>query len=114
MLADPLVWTGRVEVGHPFGQDPPKVILAEDQDVVEALAAEAAEETLADRIQVGDFGGIVTTSMPAPSAASAKWRPNLPSLSPSCAKTPAACGSPGNWPIDADGGRLRLRNLSPA
>jgi hypothetical protein len=32
----------------------------------------------------------------------------------SCAKTPAACGSPGNWPIEADGGRLRLRNLSAA
>ena len=54
-LADPLVWTANVEVLHPFGQYPPKMILAEDQDVVEALAAEAAEEALADGIQVGRF-----------------------------------------------------------
>jgi hypothetical protein len=80
-LADPLVWAARVEVWHPFGQDPPKVILAEDQDVVEAFAAEAAEEAFADGISLGDFGEIVTTSMPAPSAMSAKWLPNLPSLS---------------------------------
>src|SRR5438309_2382888 len=52
-LAEPLVGAARVEVWHPFGQDPPKVILAEDQDVVEALAAEAAEEAFADGIHVG-------------------------------------------------------------
>ncbi len=51
-LADPLVWAARVEVWHPFGQDPPKVILAEDQDVVEAFATEAAEEAFADGIGV--------------------------------------------------------------
>ena len=51
-LADPLVWAARVEVGHPLGQDPPEVILAEDQDVVEALATEAAEEAFADGIGV--------------------------------------------------------------
>jgi hypothetical protein len=54
-LADPLVWAASVEVSHPFGQYPSKVILAEDQDVVETLAAEAAEEAFADSIHVGRF-----------------------------------------------------------
>ena len=52
-LTDPLVWAASVEVWHPFGQYSPKVILAEDQDVIEALAAQAAEEAFADGIPVG-------------------------------------------------------------
>ena len=52
-LADPLVRTAGVEVLHPFGQDPTKVILAEDQDVIEALASQGAEKSLTDGVQVG-------------------------------------------------------------
>ena len=70
-LADRLVRTASVEVSHPFGQYPPQVILAEDQHVVEALSAEAAEEALAAGIQVGRFRQDRDTSMPAPSAAPA-------------------------------------------
>src|SRR4029453_15217549 len=32
----------------------------------------------------------------------ARRRPGRPGVLPLCAKTPAACGSPGNWPIEAD------------
>ena len=48
-----LVRAASVEVGHPFAQYSPKVILAKDQNVIEALAAEAAEEAFADGIHVG-------------------------------------------------------------
>ena len=52
-LSDPLVRSSPVEVLHPFSEHPAKVLLAKDQDMIEALAAEAAEEAFADAIQVG-------------------------------------------------------------
>ena len=39
-------------MSHPVGQHSAEVALAKDQDVIEALAAEAAEEPLTDRVQV--------------------------------------------------------------
>src|SRR5262249_29471153 len=49
-LCETLVRPGTVEVADVLGQDPPEVPLAEDQEVVDALPADAAEEALADRV----------------------------------------------------------------
>ena len=37
----------------PFGQYPAQMVLSEDEDMVQALPAEAAEEPFTDRVQVG-------------------------------------------------------------
>ncbi len=52
-LSDPLVRSPSVEVLHPFSEHPAKVLLAEDQDVIETLPAETAEKPLTDGVQVG-------------------------------------------------------------
>src|SRR5438105_13106282 len=49
-LADALVGSDAVEVGHVLRQEAPEVPLAEDQRVVHALPADASEETLADGV----------------------------------------------------------------
>ena len=48
----PLVRSAPVEMSHPVGLHSAEVALAKDQDVIEAFAAEAAEEPLTDRVQV--------------------------------------------------------------
>src|SRR5437867_1190594 len=42
VLIQSLMRASDVEVPHPFSKDSPQMLLAEDQDVVEALAAESA------------------------------------------------------------------------
>ena len=49
-LRNPLVRSGFVKVTHPLFEHPPQVIVSEDQDVVDALATQATEESLADRV----------------------------------------------------------------
>ncbi len=56
-LSDPLVRSPSVEVLHPFSEHPAKVLLAEDQDVIETLPAETAEKPLTDGVQVGRLRG---------------------------------------------------------
>ena len=51
-MADSLVRSRLVEVGDVRCQDAPEVPLAEDQQVVDALAPDAAEEAFADRVGV--------------------------------------------------------------
>jgi hypothetical protein len=50
-LAQALVGPAPVEVGDVLGQDPLQVPLAEDQDMIDALAADAPEEALADGVR---------------------------------------------------------------
>ena len=52
-LADPLVWPGVVEVPDIRAEDAPQVRLAQDEDMVQALAPHAAEEALAGRVLPG-------------------------------------------------------------
>ena len=49
-LGDALVRPGRVVMRLVFGQDGAQVALAEDQDAVEELSAQGADEPLADRV----------------------------------------------------------------
>ncbi len=48
-LGDPLVRPVPVEVGHVLAEDPGEVALAEDEQVVQAFAADAPQEALAHR-----------------------------------------------------------------
>ena len=68
------------------------MIVAQDEDVIEALPPHAAKEALADRREVaaggadlasgsGDLGGMDTTSMPVPSATAWNLEPYFRSLS---------------------------------
>lgn len=51
-LANALVWTGPVETRTEGSERPSKMVVAHDQDVVEAFAADSAEEPFADRVAV--------------------------------------------------------------
>jgi hypothetical protein len=50
-LGDTLVWSRMIEVPDVFVQDAPQVGLAHEQDVVQTLAAQAADQALADGIR---------------------------------------------------------------
>ena len=52
-LLQALMRPGMVEVRHVLAQHPPQVPLAQDQQVVKALAAHAPEEALAGRVLPG-------------------------------------------------------------
>ena len=49
-LPDALVRSSLVEVPNSFGEHPTQVVLPKKQDMVQALAAVAPEEPLADRV----------------------------------------------------------------
>ncbi len=51
LLRETLVGALGVEVAHVLGKHPLEVTVAEDEHVVEALAADAAEEPLADGVR---------------------------------------------------------------
>jgi hypothetical protein len=53
LLPEPLLGALAVEVVHVFRKDALQVTVAEDEGVVEALAADAAEEPLANGVHLG-------------------------------------------------------------
>jgi hypothetical protein len=61
MLGDTLVWAGGVVVSRVLGEHGAQVCLAEDQQVVENLAAQCADQVLADRVGLS-IGGLCRTS----------------------------------------------------
>ena len=54
-LGDALVRPGGVVVSLVFGQDAAQMLLAEDQDAVEELAAQGADEAFAGRVHPGSL-----------------------------------------------------------
>jgi hypothetical protein len=53
-----------IEVAGVFGENPFEVTLAEDEDVIEALAADAAQEALADRVRSWSSDGSAEDACP--------------------------------------------------
>ena len=52
-LITSLVWTGKIEVVHLLAEHPAKLTFVEDEEVIQALPADTAEEALAARIGSG-------------------------------------------------------------
>jgi hypothetical protein len=81
-LADPLMGPSRVEVSQRvFGEDVLQVPLGEDDQVIEALAAHAAEKSLAHEFMSGARTAVRKTRAPAPLATRSNTGPNLSSRS---------------------------------
>src|SRR5262249_31179893 len=78
-LANSLVRSSAVKVIAIPIENGPKVLLAENDHVIEALATDAAQESLANRVRVRI--GVRKTVIPVPSATASKDGPNLSSLS---------------------------------
>ena len=51
-LVDALMWPGAVEILHVFAQDTPQMSLADNHDVVKAVAPDAAEQSFASAIRL--------------------------------------------------------------
>jgi len=64
-LAEGPVRPGRVVVRQVLGQDLAQVVLAEDEQPVEDLAAQGSDHPLADRVRLRACGGLRRIRMPA-------------------------------------------------
>jgi hypothetical protein len=80
-LANALVRACTVEVLAVSTKNESKMLLAENDHVIEALGADAPQEPLAHAFAFGARTGVRRTLMPLPSATASKQAPNLSSLS---------------------------------